>query len=194
MTRHKINLADAAERLKSFCQEHSRPPSYEEVRKLFRYRSKNAAFWLVKKLKEKGVLRTDSCGKVVFKSPFGIKLLGTVQAGFPSPAEEELLDTLSLDEYLIRNPSRSYIIRVTGDSMREAGIHEGDLAIVERGREPRNRDIVIARVDGEWTMKYYEKKGPQVTLVPANRKYPVIRPEQELVIGGVVASVIRKYK
>jgi repressor LexA len=127
-------------------------------------------------------------------SSFGIRLLGTVQAGFPSPAEEELIDTLSLDEYLIRSPQNSYLIKVTGDSMIDAGIHQGDLVVVERGRDLKNGDIVIAQVDGEWTMKYYERNKSEVVLVPANKKYPKIRPTHQLEIGGVVVSVIRKYK
>jgi repressor LexA len=91
----------------------------------------------------------------------GIKLLGTVQAGFPSPAEEELIDTLSLDEFLIKNPQASYLVKVTGDSMIDAGIMPDDLVVVDRGRQPRHGDIVIAQVDGEWTMKYYEKRAPR---------------------------------
>jgi repressor LexA len=73
------------------------------------------------------------------------------------------------------------------------GIREGDLVIVEKGREPRNGDIVIAEVDGEWTIKYFRKQGKQVVLEAANPQYPLIRPQQELKIGGVVSAVIRKY-
>ena len=133
-------------------------------------------------------------GKLLLDSFAGIKLLGTVQAGWPSPAEEELADVMNLDEYLIKHPEQSYLIKVTGDSMIDAGIHENDLVIVERGRNPKDKDIVIAQVDGEWTMKFYEKRGGHVTLVAANKKYSPIVPKRELVIGGVVTAVIRKYK
>ena len=78
--------------------------------------------------------------------------------------------------------------------MVDAGIHQGDLVIVERGRAPKDRDIVIAQVDGEWTMKYYEKHGDQIKLIAANKKYSPIIPKRELVVGGVVTAVIRKYK
>ena len=122
------------------------------------------------------------------------KLLGSIAAGWPSPAEEELIDTLSLDEYLIQHPDRTYLVKVTGDSMEGAGIREGDIAIVERGRPVKDRDIVVAEVDGEWTMKYYQKKGASVTLAAANAKYPPITPRRELVIGGVVVAVVRKIK
>ncbi len=123
----------------------------------------------------------------------GLRLLGTVQAGFPSPAEEELIDTLSLDEFLIRKPEASYLIKVKGDSMIDAGLLPGDLVIVERGRNPENGDIVIAQVDGEWTMKYYEKQGSKVILRAANKKYAPIEARTELVIGAVVVANVRKY-
>jgi SOS regulatory protein LexA len=189
-----VDLLAALAELRGFVREHKRPPSFLEIARLFRYKSKNAAFLLVNKLIEKGYLRKDRQGKIVFDVLNGIKLLGSVQAGWPSPAEEELVDVLSLDEYLIKHPDQSYLIKVTGDSMIDAGIHEGDLVIVERGRSPKEGDIVIAQVDGEWTMKYYEKRGNQVKLVAANEKYPPILPQRELVIGGVVTAVIRKYK
>jgi repressor LexA len=123
-----------------------------------------------------------------------LKLLGEIIAGWPSPAEEELVDILSLDDYLIPNPHQSYLVRVKGDSMTGAGIHEGDLVIIERGRSPKDRDIVIAQVDDHWTMKYYEKRGPRVRLLAANPKYAPIVPQRELIVGGVVTAVIRKYK
>jgi len=73
------------------------------------------------------------------------------------------------------------------------GIMPGDLVIVEKGRTPKNGDVVIAEVDGDWTMKYFHKEGKEVYLEAANPKYPIIRPNQELKIGGVVTAVIRKY-
>ncbi len=192
--RDKTDLLAALTELRGFVREYRRPPSFLEIARLFRYKSKNAAFLLVNKLIEKGYLRKDPQGKVIFDVLNGVKLLGTVQAGWPSPAEEELVDTMNLDEYLIKHPEQSYLIKVTGDSMIDAGIHEGDLVIVERGRSPKDHDIVIAQVDGEWTMKYYEKRGNVVTLVAANKKFSPIVPKRELTVGGVVTAVIRKYK
>ena len=191
---NKTDLSAALSELRNFVREHKRPPSFLEIARLFRYKSKNAAFLLVNKLIEKGFLRKDPQGKVVFDALNGIKLLGTVQAGWPSPAEEELVDVMNLDEYLVRHPEQTYLIKVSGDSMIDAGIHEGDLVLVERGRQAKDQDIVIAQVDGEWTMKHYEKHGQVVRLIAANKKYPPILPKRELVIGGVVTAVIRKYK
>jgi len=126
--------------------------------------------------------------------PHDYNLLGLVKAGFPSPAEEELRDTLSLDEFLVQNPDASFLLKVSGDSMSGAGILPGDLVIVDRRQTAKNGDIVIAEVDGEWTMKFLKKSGGTVYLLPANPEYQPIRPKQELKIAGVVTAVVRKYK
>jgi repressor LexA len=98
-----------------------------------------------------------------------------------------------MDEYLVTKPDSSFLLQVSGDSMTGEGIMAGDLVIVEKGRQPRSGDVVIAEVDGEWTIKYFRKQGRQVVLEAANPKYPVIRPKTDLRIGGVVTAVIRKY-
>jgi repressor LexA len=123
----------------------------------------------------------------------GLPILGTVAAGFPSPAEEELADTMSLEEYLIRNKDATYILKVTGNSMMDAGILPGDLLLVERGAQPRDGDIVIAQVDRAWTMKYFRRRGAHVFLEAANTDYQPIHPQEELTIAAVVRAVIRKY-
>ena len=122
-----------------------------------------------------------------------LRMLGTVEAGFPSPAEESLADNISLDDLLIQNREASFLIKVSGDSMTGAGIMPGDMVIVDRGQVAKSGDIVIAEVDGEWTMKYFRKQGKEVVLEAANPKYPLIRPRQELKLGGIVTAVIRKY-
>ncbi|HLZ19362.1 MAG TPA: LexA family transcriptional regulator [Smithellaceae bacterium] len=123
----------------------------------------------------------------------GLAINGEVCAGFPSPAEEELRDNISFDEYLVAHPETSFLLSVTGDSMTGAGIMEKDLVIVERGRQPKNGDIILAEVDGNWTMKYFRKKGSRITLEAANPKYPPIVPQTELRIAGVVTGLVRKY-
>ena len=119
--------------------------------------------------------------------------MGSIQAGFPTPAEEEVLDTVSLDEYLVAKPQASFLLRVFGESMIDEGIRPDDLVIIERGRTPKNGDIVLAQIDNEWTLKFYEKRSGKVRLVPANKKFPVLYPKTELNITGVVTSVVRKY-
>jgi repressor LexA len=122
------------------------------------------------------------------------RVIGLVEAGFPSPAEEELVDNLSLDEFLIENREATFLLKVSGDSMTGAGILPGDMVIVDKGRTPRSGDIVIAQVDGEWTMKFLRKRGADVALLAANPKYQPIRPKEELKVAGVVTAVVRKYK
>lgn len=192
----RIDFPEVISKLKDFYASRKRLPSYTEMQSLFGYSSKGGVSVLMAHLLKRGILKRDSRGKFVPTPTLegGIRLLGTVQAGFPSPAEEELVDTLSLDEFLIKNPQASYLVKVTGDSMIDAGIMQGDLVIVERGRQPRHGDIVIAQVDGEWTMKYYEKHGAKVLLRAANKKYLPIEPKAELVVGGVVVANVRKYK
>ena len=190
----RVNLNEKVNALKAFYAMERRVPGYNEMLGIFGYRSKNAVYGLLSKLEEHGYI-TKKHRKIAFtgKITGAIKLLGTVQAGFPSPAEEELVDTVGLDSYLVERPEATFMLTVTGDSMIDAGIHQGDIVLVERGRQPRNNDIVIAEVDGEWTMKYFVKKGKEVTLEPANRKFKTIRPRNTLQIGGVVRTVIRKY-
>lgn len=122
-----------------------------------------------------------------------LPLVGTVVAGFPSPADDELHDTLSLDEYLIKNKAATYLLRVTGHSMQDAGILPGDLLLVERGTTPRDGDIVIARVDRAWTMKFFRQRGAHVFLEAAHQDYQPIHPQEELQVAAVVRAVIRKY-
>ena len=122
-----------------------------------------------------------------------LPVLGTVSAGFPSPADEELTDTMSLDEYLISNKEATYVLKVNGHSRIDAGILPGDMLLVERGAHPRDGDIVIAQVDRAWTMKFFRRRGAAVFLEAANKDYQPIHPQEELQIAAVVRVVIRKY-
>jgi repressor LexA len=101
---------------------------------------------------------------------------------------------MSFNEYLIQNKEATYILEVKGDSMIDAGILEGDLVVVERTNAPRVGDIVIADVDGAWTMKFLRKRGETFYLVAANPRYKPIVATQELRIVAVVIAVVRKYK
>ncbi len=191
-----ISMPEKIRRLRAFYLRENRMPSYAEMMPLWGYQSKNAVFKFLQKLVAAGYVRKSGIGKIV---PTGrltgrIRLLGTVQAGFPSPAEEELVDILSLDEFLVRRPEATYMLTVSGDSMLDAGIHPGDIVLVERGGVTRSGDIVVAQVDGEWTIKYFHKTGRTVRLDPANNAYQSITPKHSLVVGGVVKAVIRRYR
>ena len=190
----KTDIKEKVAKLRQFLARENRLPGYNEMLALFGYRSKNAVFGLLRKLTELGYLakkgrKISYTGKLLGS----VRLLGAVQAGFPSPAEEELIDTMSMDEFLVEKPQATFMLKVTGDSMIDAGILPEDMVLVEKGATPKNNDIVIAQVDGEWTMKYFAKDAEGVRLEAANRKYQAIRPRQTLEIAGVVRAVIRKY-
>ena len=192
-----LSLTDATywAAIRGFSARRRRMPSYGEIMELVGFRSRHAVSRLVDRLVAEGLVTKDPQGKLIPHARNGeVPLLGIVEAGFPSPAEEELIDTMSLDEYLIENKEASYILRVKGDSMIDAGIREGDLVIVERTNTPRVGDIVIAEVDGEWTMKYLRKRGDRLYLAPANPRYKPIVPKEELKVVAVVTAVVRKYQ
>jgi len=189
-----MTLENAKQKIISFHKSNKRMPSYSEIMGLLKFRSKNSVFKLVNKLVKDGFVTKDSSGRLI-PGIFGNKtrILGTVQAGFPTPAEEELVDTISLDEYLIENKDATFMLKVSGDSMEGAGIMEGDMVLADKSLTPRAGDIVIAEVDGEWTMKYLRKTKGVFWLEAANKKYSPIHPKEELSIAAVVKAVIRKY-
>ena len=190
-----IQLADKIRQLRQFWRQERRAPTYAEMLDLFGYRSKNAVFGLLAKLEEVGYVVKDANGRIALlpKLTGTVRLLGSVAAGFPTQEEEQEADAVTLDEYLVKDPDRSYMLTVRGDSMIDAGILPGDIVLVEKGPRPRQNDIVVACVDDEWTLKYYVRDAGGVRLEPANRKYKFIRPRHSLEIGGVVRAVIRKY-
>lgn len=190
----RINIESSREILWRFFRREGRLPSYAEMCSLFGYGSKQAAFRLAQRLIAAGFIEKGTGGRLMPKQlSVPAKVLGSIQAGFPSPAEEELLDTLSLDDYLVRNPDASFLLKVTGDSMIDEGIKEGDLVIIDRRRSPKSGDIVLAQIDNEWTLKFLERRGRGVRLIAGNKKYPPLVPRQELVLGGVVTGVVRRY-
>lgn len=182
-------------KINEFYRSRWRMPSYAEIMDITGLKSKDSVFKLVGRLERLGILSKDRRGKLLPRTILGeIRLLGLVEAGFPSVAEEEELDTLFLDEYLIKNRDATYMLKVKGDSMKDAGIVEGDMVIVERiSGAPKEGQIVIADVDGGWTMKYYRTKRGVPYLEAANDQYPDIHPEGELTIAAVVRGVVRKY-
>lgn len=192
--KEKRTIQSVQKSLTAFFRENRRMPSFAEMVELLGVRSKSVVNFWVNKLLDAGILEKDSKGHLALtRRPFAIPLVGSVQAGVPSPEEEALCDIISMDEYLITRPDSSFLLQVSGDSMIGEGIMTGDLVVVEKGREPQNGDVVIAEVDGEWTMKYFRKQEGKVVLEAANPKYPVIRPRAELRLGGVVTAVVRKY-
>lgn len=185
--RYKTKIVD-------FYQDNKRMPSYREIMELVGLKSKNAVAKLVDKLVGEGVVEKDSAGHLIPRRLFGeVPVLGLVEAGFPAAAEEDLSNTMSLDEYLIEQKESTYVLEVKGDSMIDEGIREGDLVIAQRQNFAKDGDIVIAEVDGGWTMKYYRSRNGRVFLEAANKNYKPIYPSEELRIAAIVKGVIRKY-
>ena len=118
--------------------------------------------------------------------------LSRVPAGFPSPADDYVERRLDLNEHLIRSESSTFFVRVAGHSMQDAGIHDGDLLVVDRAVEPSDGAIVVAALDGELTVKRYRDHEEQPVLVPENDDHaPIpIEPGQDLIVWGVVQHVV----
>lgn len=181
-------------RIVAFYERHKRMPGYKELMAITGFKSKNAVFKLVNKLVEAGVLSKDAEGRISFtRGADEIPMLGLVEAGIPTLTEEAELDTMNLNTFLVEDRESSYLLEVKGDSMIEEGIKEGDLVVAEKATTAKEGEIVIAEVDGGWTMKYYRKKNGKVYLEPANKNYKPIYPEYDLKIAAVVKGVIRKY-
>jgi repressor LexA len=182
------------QQIQTFYQQHHRMPSYRELAAVTGLRSTNAVFKLVRKMMTQGLIAQDARGRLIpTRLVSELHYVGLVEAGFPSPADDELFETMNLEQYLVRKPEATYLLRVRGDSMRDAGILPGDLVLVERGADPHDGDIVIAHIDGEWTLKYFRRDGGKVYLQPANSNYQPFYPKEELTIAAVVKAVIRKY-
>lgn len=123
------------------------------------------------------------------------RVVGSVVAGFPSPAEQYLEPQLDLNELLIKRPAATFFVRVKGDSMIGEGIRDGDLLVVDRSLTPASGDVIIAAVDGEFTVKTFRKDKDGVRLEPANPAFPLIRlrPGQKLDYFGKVMANIHPY-
>lgn len=182
-----------AKKLYRFYRNENRMPSYSEAAKIFGFKSKAGAFKALGRLASAGLVGKSS-GKIVPRQKMiGTKILGLVEADFPTFSEENLLDSVTLDSYLIRNSEATFMLKVKGDSMQEAGILDSDMVLVEQTSSAKPGQIVVAEVDGAWTMKYLRKGKKGFYLEPANQKYKPIFPKEELRIRAVVIAVIRKY-
>ena len=181
-------------KIESFYSQNKRMPTYSEMMKLFGFKSKNAIFKIVEKLVEGGLVAKDHLGRLIPTNSFSeVPMLGYVTAGFPATVEEELADTVNLDEMLVKNKSLTYMLEVDGDSMIDAHIEKGDMVLVEKTNQAKDGDIVIAEADGEFTMKYFKKDGNKIWLEPANKNYKPIYPEHSLNVIAKLKAVIRKY-
>lgn len=182
-----------AEKVRKFYRRHKRMPSITELMGIFKFASRSSAFYLASKLIETGMLEKDRTGKLIPGHAFhAVPLVGHIRAGFAAPAEEELADTISIGEYLLRRPEASYLLTVEGDSMQDAGIHHGDIVVFERTQDHKVGDIVVALTPDGYTLKYLRKKQGKYCLEAANEQYPDLYPQEGEIIG-IVTATFRKY-
>ena len=183
------------EKLQDYYAEHKVIPSYSVLAALWGISAKSWVSECVKRFEEAGFLdwtpdRQLKPGKRFFERRVA---QAAVQAGLPNAAASNGYDYVSsIDEMLVRVPSKTVLIRVKGDSMVDAGIHEGDHLVVEKQPHANVGEIVVAIVDDEFTVKYLEREKGGFVLKPANKAYPVIRPKGRLEIFGVMAGLVRR--
>ncbi len=178
------------------------PPTRKEIAQELGFRSPNAAEDHLRALERKGVIALlpgASRGiqlKDTMREQIGLPLIGRVAAGRPILAEEHIEDRLSIDPNIFQ-PQPHYLLKVIGMSMKDAGILDGDLVAVHRTPDVRNRQIVVARLENEVTVKRYRQEGSVAWLLPENKDFEPIRvdlKEESLLIEGVVVGVLRRGK
>ncbi len=122
--------------------------------------------------------------------------LPKIMAGFPSPAEDFTELSISLDQLLVKNPPATFMAYAEGESMINMGIHHGDIIIVDRSLSPRNEDIIVAVLEGEFLIKQFSNTGDKIRLIPHNSKYPIIyiKEDSDFQVWGVIVHSIRSYR
>lgn len=183
-------------KLRDYYADARRIPSYQRIGEMVGI-SKPAAHKLMERLEGHGyVERTpDDDAWIPGRRFFEHALAeGSVRAGMPTEAREFSSTPFYFDEYLIREPSKTVLIPVRGDSMIDAHIDDGDLAVVEQGKSAVVGDFVVAMVDGDFTLKELVLEKGQFALKPHNPSYPIIVPEGELEIFGVMIGLVRRFQ
>jgi repressor LexA len=180
--------------LQDYYARHRALPSYASIGGLLGLRSKSSVAALVARLKLAGFLESTPDRRLAPTRRFFQRPLAEtpVHAGLPDPVDDAPADALTLDDYLIERPSQTVLVRVKGDSMQDAGILDGDLAVVEKRGTARRGEVVVAIVDNQFTLKRLDLERGRFILRPENKAYPVIRPEGALEIFGVMVGLVRK--
>ncbi|MGE0315847.1 MAG: LexA family protein [Lautropia sp.] len=181
--------------LRTYVKRHGMIPSMGRLCGVLGLSSTGSVFALLKRLTEAGFLERVDGRIVPTKRFFARPLLGTVRAGLPQPEDQSQAEALTIDDFLIDDPNRTSLHRVRGDSMRDAGILEGDLVTVEHASPAAPGDIVLAVVDGELTVKTLrlDDEG-RFFLEAANPSYGPIRPGTSLEVVGIVTGIVRRLR
>lgn len=182
-------------RLRDHYARHGTLPSYAGIGEVVGFKAKNAAVKLAARLTSAGFLRSAPGGKLAPTARFfELPLFDSpVQAGEAVTIPgQEAGESMTIDSYLIDTPSKTVLLRVKGDSMQDAGMLDGDIAVVERSQSAIAGEFIVAMVDGAFTLKELGYEGEQPILIPHNNSYPRIRPERDLEIFGIVRGIVRK--
>jgi len=180
-------------KLKKYYRQHGVIPPFRAMGEMVGISSTNGVSRFVKRLLALGLINKAPNGRLApTKTFFARKLVGKAPAGFPSPADELKGDAITIDDYLVEHPASTVLVQVQGDSMIDAGIHDGDFLVVERNTSPTPGKIVVAMVDQEFTVKYLRRGEHGYFLEAANDSYPNIIPDTDLEIYGEVVGQFRK--
>ena len=183
-------------RLRDHFAANRRIPSLQHIAALMGFASKAAASKLMQRLANEGFVERAPDAAAWIPGPRFFELplvVERVRAGAPEMIEATSAQPFLVDQFLVRRPAAALLMPVRGDSMIEAGIHDGDLVVVERGKSANVGDFVIAIVDGEMTLKELARERGRYVLRPHNAAFRVIRPRQHLEIFGVVVALMRRY-
>ncbi|SFW25780.1 LexA family transcriptional regulator [Nitrosovibrio sp. Nv17] len=181
--------------LQDYYARHKALPSFSAIAAMLGFGSKNSVAALASRLQSLGYLERTPDHRLKPGRRFFERTLAdsSVQAGAPTAALEEKTDVLTIDDFLIDRPSQTVLVRVKGDSMKDAGILAGDIVVVEKRSTANPGEIVVAMVGAEFTLKTLGREDGRYTLIPANAAYPVLRPTENFEIFGVVVGQFRKY-
>ena len=197
--------------IENFIHKNNHSPSYMEISKGLNIKSIGTVSWYVSTLEKKGIIKRNygyngkraitinnkkrelqylTIANISSTQP--IPLYNSISAGFPSPAEDHMDSSLDLNQHLIKHPSATFYVYARGDSMVSAGISDGDMLIVDRSLEAKNDSIVVAIINGEFTVKGISKVNGHLYLMPHNTSYNPIKitEEMDFEIWGVVTHSI----
>lgn len=181
--------------LRTYWKRHKAFPSMAKLAEVLGMASTGGVFKVLGRLREAGYLERVGGRVAPTKKFFALPLVGTVRAGLPQPADQvEDYELMSVDDYLIEHPERTSYCRIKGDSMRDAGLLDGDFVALEANSPTKPGDIVVAVVDNEITVKYLRTNNSgEWHLAPANPAYDIITPTGSLEVLGVVIGSFRRF-
>jgi SOS regulatory protein LexA len=183
------------EKLRTYWKRNHAFPSMAKLCEVVGLSSTASVFDLVARLKDEGFVQRVEGRIAPTKRFFARPLLGKVQAGLPQPVPDDDFEVLTIDDYLVPEPNRTFLARVKGDSMRDAALVDGDMVVVQKSCPTKVGDIVVAVIDGQVTVKYLRQQSDgRFYLQPANAAFADILPEGELEILGVVVGAFRTYR